>query len=113
MISHSSQGFPDSCRQSYSCFDEFRHDPASYGLAAGHADCRTCEKQVLEVLLDVLKMAPENLRCDGNQRDYRCCEDLSFNAIQVNYMQRNYMIHLSIFVWRSGTSSGDALILFF
>jgi phospholipase/lecithinase/hemolysin len=61
-----------------------RHDPASYGFAAGQAYCKTCEKEVLEVLLDVLKTAPKDLRCDGNQRDYRCCEDLSFHAIQVS-----------------------------
>jgi hypothetical protein len=67
---------------------------------------------VLEVLLDVLKMAPKNLRCDGNQRDHRCCEDLAFYAVQVSYMQRIISLKCSCGNLAMGWDDNMLIVLF-
>jgi hypothetical protein len=88
------------CRERYSCFDKFKDDPVSYGLAAGHADYRTSERQVLKVLRDVLRMAPKDLRCARNQGDHRCGEDLSFYPIQVSYFRELHHSNVCVAIWQ-------------
>lgn len=52
-------------RYRYSCFDHFGEDPQSYGYQAGYKVSESCEKEVIEQLIDLRKQAFDYLRRDG------------------------------------------------
>lgn len=52
-------------RSRYACFENFGGDPQAYGYAAGLRLSHTCEKEVLEQLLEMHQRAAEFARRDG------------------------------------------------
>src|SRR4051812_32200903 len=71
-------------RQRYACFEHFGRDTERYGLATGVGGSESCERQVLEVLDDLLRHAPEYARRDGG-----IAEDEVFFAQQNARLVRN------------------------
>jgi erythromycin esterase-like protein len=52
-------------RHRYSCFENFGQDPQEYGYAAGHGLSFTCEREVIEQLVDLQRSAAAYARRDG------------------------------------------------
>jgi erythromycin esterase-like protein len=78
---------PDAARRAryrYSCFEDFGEDPQAYGYAAGFDLSRSCEKQVIQQLLELLRHAGAYARRDG-----RAAEDEYFFAAQNARLVRN------------------------
>jgi erythromycin esterase-like protein len=64
-------------RYRYSCFEDFGEDAQAYGYAAGFALTQSCEREVLEELVELQRKASEYARMDG-----RVAEDELFFAEQ-------------------------------
>ncbi|GAQ77705.1 hypothetical protein KFL_000020660 [Klebsormidium nitens] len=69
-------------KKRYSCFDHFGRDPQLYGLATTAGGADPCEDQVVQVLKDLMRLAPEKLRSANHDRDATCHEDEQFFAVQ-------------------------------
>jgi len=52
-------------RHRYSCFEHYGEDPQEYGYAAGLGLSETCERQVIEQLIDLQRRAAEYAKRDG------------------------------------------------
>src|SRR3989442_6439601 len=52
-------------RERYSCFDHFGDDSQAYGYAAGFGLAETCEKEVVDQLVDLRRRAANYARRDG------------------------------------------------
>jgi erythromycin esterase-like protein len=52
-------------RHRYSCFEQFGQDPQQYGYAASFGLSHTCEREVIEQLIDLQRRAAEYARRDG------------------------------------------------
>jgi erythromycin esterase-like protein len=52
-------------RHRYACFENFGQDPQEYGYAAGFGLSATCEREVIEQLLDLQRRAADYARRDG------------------------------------------------
>ncbi len=68
----------------YGCFDHFGEDPQSYGYAASFGMDESCERQVIEQLLELRRQAAEYATRDG-----RVAEDEFFYAEQNARLVRN------------------------
>jgi erythromycin esterase-like protein/predicted phosphoribosyltransferase len=55
----------DRAREHYSCFDQYSEDPQQYGYAAAFGAGESCERDVVEQLVDIQKHALEYARRDG------------------------------------------------
>jgi erythromycin esterase-like protein len=78
---------PDAARRAryrYSCFEDFGEDPQSYGYAAGFDLGRSCEKQVVQQLVELMEHGVAYARRDG-----RAAEDEYFFAAQNARLIRN------------------------
>ena len=64
-------------RYRYSCFEDFGEDAQAYGYAAGFGLTQSCEREVLEQLVELQRKASEYARMDG-----RVAEDELFFAEQ-------------------------------
>lgn len=59
---------PEAAKQAryrYSCFDHFGEDSQAYGYAAGFGLSETCEKEVIDQLIELQRRAAEYARRDG------------------------------------------------
>jgi erythromycin esterase-like protein len=59
---------PKAARQArfrYGCFEQFEEDPQAYGYAAGFDLGKTCEREVIEQLVDLQRRASELAKRDG------------------------------------------------
>jgi erythromycin esterase-like protein len=64
-------------RYRYSCFEDFAEDAQAYGYSAGFGLTESCEREVLEQLVELQRKASEYARLDG-----RVAEDELFFAEQ-------------------------------
>jgi erythromycin esterase-like protein len=64
-------------RYRYSCFEDFGEDAQAYGYAAGFGLTQSCEREVLEQLVELQRIASDYARIDG-----RVAEDEHFFAEQ-------------------------------
>src|SRR2546428_2127871 len=64
-------------RYRYSCFEDFGDDAQAYGYAAGFGLTQSCEREVVEQLVELQRKASEYARMDG-----RVAEDELFFAEQ-------------------------------
>lgn len=71
-------------RHRYACFDNFGEDPQEYGYSAGLGLSDTCEREVIEQLIDLQRRAAEYARRDG-----RVAADDFFYAEQNARLVRN------------------------
>jgi erythromycin esterase-like protein len=71
-------------RHRYACFENFGEDPQEYGYSAGLGLSDTCEREVMEQLLDLQRRAAEYARRDG-----RIASDEFFYAEQNARLVRN------------------------
>ncbi len=74
----------DRARHRYACFENFGEDPQEYGYSAGLGLSDTCEREVIEQLLDLQRRAAEYARRDG-----RIASDEFFYAEQNARLVRN------------------------
>jgi erythromycin esterase-like protein len=78
---------PDAARRArhrYACFDHFGDDPQEYGYAAAHGLAESCEREVVEQLVELRRAAADYIRRDG-----RLPEDALFFAEQNARLVRN------------------------
>ncbi len=71
-------------RHRYACFENFGEDPQEYGYAAGLGLSGTCEREVIEQLIDLQRRATDYARRDG-----RIAADDFFYAEQNARLVRN------------------------
>lgn len=71
-------------RHRYACFEHFGEDPQEYGYAAGLGLSSTCEREVIEQLIDLQRRAADYARRDG-----RIAADDFFYAEQNARLVRN------------------------
>ena len=71
-------------RHRYACFEHFGEDPQEYGYAAGLGLSSTCEREVIEQLVDLQRRAADYARRDG-----RIASDDFFYAEQNARLVRN------------------------
>ena len=71
-------------RHRYACFEHFGEDPQEYGYAAGMGLSSTCEREVIEQLIDLQRRASDYARRDG-----RIAADDFFYAEQNARLVRN------------------------
>jgi erythromycin esterase-like protein len=71
-------------RYRYSCFEHFGEDPQAYGYAAGFGLTESCEKDVVDQLVELQRRAAEYARRDG-----RLAADAFFYAEQNARLVRN------------------------
>lgn len=71
-------------RERYACFDRFGDDPAVYGQAATLGLTASCEREVIEQLVELQRRAGEYARRDG-----RVARDATFFAEQNARLVRN------------------------
>jgi len=71
-------------RHRYACFENFGGDPQAYGYAAGLGLSDTCEREVIEQLIDLQRRASDYARRDG-----RIAADDFFYAEQNARLVRN------------------------
>jgi len=71
-------------RHRYACFEHFGDDPQEYGYAAGLGLSSTCEREVIEQLIDLQRRAADYARRDG-----RIAADDFFYAEQNARLVRN------------------------
>ncbi len=71
-------------RHRYACFENFGEDPQEYGYAAGLGLSNTCEREVIEQLIDLQRRAADYARRDG-----RIAADDFFYAEQNARLVRN------------------------
>ncbi|WP_437636378.1 erythromycin esterase family protein [Sorangium sp. So ce854] len=64
-------------RRRYGCFDRFSDDPQVYGVAAGFELSGSCEREVVEQLMELMKKQAEYAKLDG-----RVAEDEYFQVEQ-------------------------------
>ena len=64
-------------RYRYSCFEDFGENAQAYGYAAGFGLTQSCEREVLEQLVELQRKASDYARMDG-----RAAEDEHFFAEQ-------------------------------
>jgi erythromycin esterase-like protein len=74
----------DRARHRYACFENFGEDPQEYGYSAGLGLSETCEREVIEQLIDLQRRAAEYARRDG-----RVAVDEFFYAEQNARLVRN------------------------
>src|SRR5438874_10418697 len=55
----------DRARARYACFDHFGEDPQAYGYAAAFGAGESCEREVIEQLVDLQEHAVDRARRDG------------------------------------------------
>jgi protein-L-isoaspartate(D-aspartate) O-methyltransferase len=72
-------------RQRYGCLTPWQSDPASYGLAAMTERYKTCEQEVVDMLVDLQQKSPAYIGQDGEQ-----LLDALQNARVVNQAERYY-----------------------
>ena len=76
-------------RYRYSCFEDFGEDAQAYGYAAGFGLTQSCDREVLEQLVELQRKASEYARMDG-----RVAEDELFfaeqNARQIKNAEQYY-----------------------
>ena len=80
VITHLDEVDPGAARRArdrYSCFDHFSRDPQIYGYEAQMRGAESCERQVVEELVEMQRKAAEVARPDG-----RVAEDRQFHAEQ-------------------------------
>jgi erythromycin esterase-like protein len=71
-------------RHRYACFENFGEDPQEYGYSAGMGLSETCEREVIEQLIDLRRRAADYARRDG-----RIAADDFFYAEQNARLVRN------------------------
>ena len=72
-------------RQRYGCLTPWQSDPASYGLAAMTERYKSCEQEVVDMLVDLQQKSPIYIGQDGDQ-----LLDALQNARVVNQAERYY-----------------------
>jgi erythromycin esterase-like protein len=73
-------------RERYACFDRFDERTQVYGLMAGLGTAESCERQVIETLVELRRRAAEAARSGA---DDRAADDDAFNAEQNARLVKN------------------------
>jgi erythromycin esterase-like protein len=95
-------------RQRYACFETFGPEPQHYGLAVASDYAVGCEDEVIQQLVEVLKLRPQSLRSHEPDAQFEAEQNARVVARAEEYYRQMYFGHASTWNLRD-THMADTL----